>query len=226
MLPTRNGSIKFFRFRGIDVFVHWSWFLVAMFSVYDPRENYASPIWVALEYLALFAIVLMHEFGHSLACRQVGGQADQIILWPLGGVAYVNPPQRPGATLWSIAAGPLINVALLPILTFLYFRAGYWHLPAKFVDLPNFVFSVWMINNTLLIFNLLPVYPLDGGANSSVVVMVLAGSPQEPGYCSSDRNVWCSRIPVHCWLSTLAVAGCHFHLCSVELLERLENRVC
>src|SRR2546429_3733628 len=41
------------------------------------------------------------------ACRQVGGQANQIILWPLGGVAYVSPPPRPGATLWSIAAGPL-----------------------------------------------------------------------------------------------------------------------
>ena len=57
-----------------------------------------------------------HEFGHALACRQVGGSANQIILWPLGGVAYVNPPQRPGATLWSIAAGPLVNVALLPVL--------------------------------------------------------------------------------------------------------------
>ena len=61
-----------------------------------------------------FLIVLLHEFGHALACRQVGGTANQIVLWPLGGVAYVNPPQRPGATLWSIAAGPLVNVALLP----------------------------------------------------------------------------------------------------------------
>ena len=49
---------------------------------------------------------MLHEFGHALACRQVGGQADLIVLWPLGGVAYVNPPPRPGALLWSIAAGP------------------------------------------------------------------------------------------------------------------------
>ena len=69
-----------------------------------------------LEYLALFFIVMLHEFGHALACRQVGGTANQIVLWPLGGVAYVDPPPRPGATLWSIAAGPLVNVALLPIL--------------------------------------------------------------------------------------------------------------
>ena len=57
----------------------------------------------------------MHEFGHALACRQVGGKANQIMLWPLGGVAYVSPPQRPGAMLWSIAAGPLVNVVLVPV---------------------------------------------------------------------------------------------------------------
>ena len=72
-------------------------------------------VWPVLEYLALFVIVLVHEFGHALACRQVGGQANQIVLWPLGGVAYVAPPPRPGATLWSIAAGPLVNVVLAPV---------------------------------------------------------------------------------------------------------------
>ena len=61
-------------------------------------------------------LILAHEFGHSLACRSVGGEANRIVLWPLGGIAYVSPPQRPGATLWSIAAGPLVNVALVPVL--------------------------------------------------------------------------------------------------------------
>jgi Zn-dependent protease len=77
-------------------------------------------LWNALEYVTLFGIVLLHEMGHALACRQVGGQANLIVLWPLGGVAYVSPPPRPGATLWSIAAGPLVNVALLPVLYFLW----------------------------------------------------------------------------------------------------------
>ena len=66
--------------------------------------------------------MLTHEFGHALACRSVGGTADNIMLWPLGGVAYVNPPQRPGATLWSIAAGPLVNVALALPLTVAWLR--------------------------------------------------------------------------------------------------------
>ena len=119
MLPTREWSVHLFRFLGIDVFLHWSWFLVAAYEIVNRPKAYSSLVWNLLEYLALFGIVLMHEFGHSLACRQVGGQANQIILWPFGGVAFVAPPQRPGATLWSIAAGPLVNVLLVPVLTVL-----------------------------------------------------------------------------------------------------------
>ncbi|MEN6335110.1 MAG: hypothetical protein ABFE01_12675 [Phycisphaerales bacterium] len=97
MASTNNGSIRLFRFAGITVFLHWSWFLVAYYEVDNRVMHYTSFTWNVLEYLALFAIVLLHEFGHSLACRQVGGRADHIILWPLGGIAYVQPPQRPGA---------------------------------------------------------------------------------------------------------------------------------
>src|ERR1035438_1916368 len=116
MQSVRQGSFHLFRFAGIDLYLHWSWFLVAAFEIENWQGRYSSVVWSLLEYLALFLIVLLHEFGHALACRQTGGTANRILLWPLGGVAYVNPPQRPGATLWSIAAGPLVNVALLPIL--------------------------------------------------------------------------------------------------------------
>src|ERR1700682_92882 len=119
-MPTsRQGSIRLFRFSEIDVFLHWSWFLLAFYEINARKGMYSSIGWNVAEYLALFLIVTLHEFGHSLACRQVGGQANQIVLWPLGGVAYVNPPQRPGATLWSIAAGPLVDVVLVPILSVL-----------------------------------------------------------------------------------------------------------
>src|SRR5467141_3025399 len=119
-MPTsRPGSIRLFRFSGIDVFFHLSWFVVAAYEINGRTRSYSSLTWNVLEYLALFLIVTLHEFGHSLACRQVGGTANQIVLWPLGGVAYVNPPPRPGAALWSIAAGPLVNVVLVPILSVL-----------------------------------------------------------------------------------------------------------
>src|SRR5580765_785788 len=116
-MPTRRGSIKLFQLFGISVYLHWTWFAWFLIRYQMFGERYNSPAWYFAEYLALFVIVLMHEFGHALACRQVGGEANQIVLWPLGGVAYVAPPQRPGATLWSIAAGPLVNVILVPILS-------------------------------------------------------------------------------------------------------------
>jgi Zn-dependent protease len=159
----RKGSIPLFRFAGIDVALHWSWFLVAAFEISGERRAYSSIAWNVAEYLALFLIVLLHEFGHALACRQVGGTANQIVLWPLGGVAYVNPPQRPGATLWSLAAGPLVNVALAPILYVVVALAGSSGWALAMPNLYVLLRTIEYINLGLLIFNLLPIYPLDGG---------------------------------------------------------------
>ncbi|MGE5293286.1 MAG: M50 family metallopeptidase [Solirubrobacterales bacterium] len=165
MASTNEGSIRLFRFAGITVFLHWSWFLVAYYQMNNRIGDYASSsfLWNALEYLALFAIVLLHEFGHSLACRQVGGRAERIVLWPLGGMAYVQPPQRPGAMLWSIAAGPLVNVVLAPVL----YLVGLLMVNSGTAEAwPNgfgLLKAVMFINFGLLIFNILPIYPLDGG---------------------------------------------------------------
>src|SRR5271157_741656 len=162
MLPTRQGSIRLFSLLGIDVFLHWSWFLVALYEIYARLHIYSSFLWNGLEYVALFGLVLMHEFGHALACRQVGGRAEQIILWPLGGVAYVAPPQRPGAMLWSIAAGPLVNVVLAPPLVLLLLAGASLGWPEAMPDGFRFVQAICLTNLALLVFNLLPIYPLDG----------------------------------------------------------------
>src|SRR5215831_11568256 len=116
MIGLRGNAIRLFQFAGVDVSLHWSWFLVAAYEIGNRANAYSSLTWNVLEYIALFLIVLLHEYGHALACRQVGGVANQIVLWPLGGVAYVSPPPRPGATLWSIVAGPLVNLVLVPVL--------------------------------------------------------------------------------------------------------------
>jgi Zn-dependent protease len=163
-MPTsRQGAIRLFRFSGIDVFLHWSWFLAAVYEINVGFGRYSSVSWRIAEYLTIFFIVTLHEFGHSLACRQVGGRANQIILWPLGGVAYVDPPPRPGATLWSIAAGPLVNVALVPILLTLGKLSRVLGLVATMPDFHQLLRAVFSINLYLLFFNILPVYPLDGG---------------------------------------------------------------
>ena len=161
-MPTRQGSIHLFRLFGIDVYLHWAWFLAAVYF-FNQAKGYSSPVWSVLECLSLFLIVLIHEFGHQLACRQVGGRTSQIILWPLGGVAYVAPPQRPGAQLWSIAAGPLVNVILFPILGALALLGGYLGWDETIPDLFRFLSNLCVINLVLLIFNMLPIYPLDGG---------------------------------------------------------------
>jgi Zn-dependent protease len=158
-----GGTIRLFKFSGIQVYLHFTWFLLLAYELTQRIGVYSSQVWAAYEYLALFGIVLLHEFGHALACRQTGGTADQIVLWPLGGIAFVNPPRRPGAVLWSIAAGPLVNVVLLPILTIVLAMVRPGAGTAEPSDLYLLVWHIWVINIALLIFNLLPIYPLDGG---------------------------------------------------------------
>ena len=163
MIRLQRGSLRLFQLAGIQVYLHWSWFIVAALAIMWRRDQYSSLLWNTAEYVALFIIVLMHEFGHALACRQVGGQANQIILWPLGGVAFVAPPQRPGATLWAIAAGPLVNVVLLPLAGLAVLASYRLGLAAQWPDFHAFLWTLVIINVLLLLFNLLPIYPLDGG---------------------------------------------------------------
>ncbi|MFT5687090.1 MAG: Zn-dependent protease [Myxococcota bacterium] len=154
-----SGSMRLFAFRGIDVYLHWSWAVIGLLEIQWRADQYSSIVWNITEYIALFGLVLMHEFGHALACRSVGGEARQIMLWPLGGVAYVRPPPRPGAHLWSIVAGPLVNLLLVPVTLVLWFLLR-GHLSA---DFETMLITLSVINGGLFLFNILPIYPLDGG---------------------------------------------------------------
>src|SRR5207248_1540822 len=136
----------------IQVYLHFTWFIIAALEITRFASRYHSPIWGAAEYLALFLIVLLHEFGHAFACRQTGGQADRIVLWPLGGVAFVQPPPRAGAYLWSIAAGPLVNAVLFPFLMFATFVAVRQQWRMTHPDLLHFVVSVFYVNGAFLFF--------------------------------------------------------------------------
>jgi Zn-dependent protease len=158
-----KGALPLFRLAGIRVYLHFTWFIVAALEVTRFAHRYHNPVWAAFEYLALFGIVLLHEFGHALACRQTGGQADTIVLWPLGGIAFVTPPPRPGAYLWSIAAGPLVNAVLFPLLLFAVAASVLLNWRSVHPDFYNFVLMIFLMNGVLLLFNLIPVYPLDGG---------------------------------------------------------------
>ncbi len=156
----QGGAFRLFRVAGIDVFLHWTWLVAALYSI-QSREG--TPFWRVAEYVSLFGIVLLHEFGHAFACRSVGGTADRILLWPLGGIAFVSPPPRPGAVLWSIAAGPLVNVVLAPILFGGLAAAKISGWETNYHDAFTFLDGIAWLNAGLLIFNLMPFYPLDGG---------------------------------------------------------------
>lgn len=203
--PPPEGSLRLFRFSGIQVYLHWTWFLVAGYSVTNRQGYYSSIAWNVAEYLALFLIVLIHEFGHSLACRSVGGVADRIVLWPLGGVAYVNAPRRPGATLWSIAAGPLVNVVLIPVLFGAHLLAQQTGMLDGNPDLHRFLLTLRTINFWLLVFNLLPIFPLDGGQilqsllwfgvgeTKSLLIATVIGFVGAAGlalYAFAQRSIW------------------------------------
>ena len=158
----RNGALRIFRLFGIDVFVHWSWLIIVYIDYQSPWGQFTSPIWNLFVILGLFAIVLTHEFGHQLACRSVGGTANTIILWPFGGIAFGQPPWKAPAMLWTVVAGPLVNVVLWPILLLLQHATVTGLLPVS-ANIAVFIHQMYVINLILLVFNILPIYPLDGG---------------------------------------------------------------
>ena len=122
----------------------------------------------------LFIVVLLHEFGHCFAARWVGGDADEIVMHPLGGLALASPPRRPLPTFITVAGGPAVNVVICLLCgAILWLLTGWlpWN-PFRFQPIGSFAswFNVWwyagwiyQISYALLIFNLLPIYPLDGG---------------------------------------------------------------
>ena len=123
----------------------------------------------------LFGIVLIHEFGHCFGARSVGGDAENILMWPLGGLAYAHAPMTPWAQFVTVACGPLVNLVFCVIsgvyvfsqtqmaeLIFLNPFAGIY-LPPQELSLLGLVWVFYQVNLLLLCFNLLPIYPMDGG---------------------------------------------------------------
>jgi Zn-dependent protease len=128
---------------------------------------------------ALILMVLLHEFGHCLACRWVGGQANEILMWPLGGLAYTQPPNTWQANLVTTVGGPMVNVMFLivtmPVLWMItgdfwgvsapnpFDMRGMQQLEVSKSTLRQALFALNYVNAVLLLFNIVPMFPLDGG---------------------------------------------------------------
>lgn len=169
-----SGSLPLFTLSGIRVRMHASMALfIGLILLLGAGDGYTMDHRIT-SMTVLFAVVLVHEFGHCLMARWVGGSADDILLWPLGGLAMAMPPRRPWPTFWTVAAGPLTNLLICALCATGVYLLTHVTVPHSLTSaqwLPNFswrtpAFYLWyiyLVSAFLLFFNLLPIYPLDGG---------------------------------------------------------------
>ena len=146
---------------GIDIRLHWSFFLLPIYVYFMAagESQVAALTSVALVF-AVFGCVLLHELGHAFAARQFGIGTRDILLLPIGGVASLQRmPRNPFQELWIAIAGPLVNVviaiALFAGLTFSPFTLG--------SAVAEFLTILAAANLFLVVFNMIPAFPMDGG---------------------------------------------------------------
>ena len=164
-----NSSFELGRIAGIRVGVHWSWLAVLALIVWSlgsgvfPAENpgleqstyYAMAVAAALLF---FASLLLHELGHALQARRDGMTIDGITLWLFGGVArFLGMFPSAGAEFRIAIAGPAVSLVLG-----VAFVAAAWLLPLT-ASVDGVLAWLGFTNVILLLFNLLPALPLDGG---------------------------------------------------------------
>jgi len=181
-----SGSVPLFVAFGIRVRAHASLivFIVITLLLSDIGAQNA-----VVSMTILFGSVLLHEFGHCFAARWVGGHAEEILMWPLGGLASVDPPHRPLPSFITTAAGPAVNLVIC-ILTgtaiAVLNRSAYavpWfpvqrglrsYIPHDWTT--YYLWWIFLINYALMLFNLLMVfYPFDGGRMVQEILWAIYG---------------------------------------------------
>lgn len=162
--PSWSYSIG--RFLGIDVFVHGSFLILVAFLGLSQFAATGSATGAAVGMLALFAVfacVLLHEYGHALAARRYGIETKRITLLPIGGIAQLERmPEKPREQLVVAFAGPLVNLVLATVAFGLHSFSGTLGLTTGASVEAALMFLVW-VNVAMFVFNLLPALPMDGG---------------------------------------------------------------
>ena len=167
-----GGALKIGRVAGIDLKVHWTFFLLLAFFAfagYQGGGGLANALVTALVIVALFVCVVLHEYGHSLVAQRLGIEIEDITVLPIGGVARLKSlPERPIDEVKIAVAGPLVNVVLAPIFFAVALLLGAGPLDiANIVEGGNSLGQIFaylgFINVSLVVFNLIPAFPLDGG---------------------------------------------------------------
>jgi len=170
-----SGSVPLFTAFGIRVRAHASLVLYAILVLlFGLGWGF---VWQdrVLNVTVVFGIVLLHEFGHCFTARWVGGEANDILMHPLGGLAYAAPPRRPLPTFLTVLGGPAVNIAFCIVCAGLlwamsgslplnpFYPAPPVHAFRGWLDVYRYTYWIYQVNYSLLMFNLLPIFPLDGG---------------------------------------------------------------
>jgi tetratricopeptide (TPR) repeat protein len=159
--------------RGVDFRFHFSILLSIpiAFYLFHPIDN--REITVALLWLIGFILsIFLHELGHALAAQVTGTEVRSIVIWLLGGITNLSrKSEKPSHNLVIYAAGPMVNMVLAFLCVLFFLIVSYLILPGiRSVEVYlwvqtfiNLSFSLALVNIILIVFNLLPIYPLDGG---------------------------------------------------------------
>lgn len=175
-----NWSIKVTEIAGIPLKLHITFFIIIALGAWQwagrSDDPLAGAVFGALLMIGLFLCVVLHELGHSLTARLFGIETREILLLPLGGVAQLNKnPDQPRHELLIALAGPLVNVVIAVLLVIvgltphvnlfntLLNGQGLLQGLSNEPTLPNLLLWLLSANISLVLFNLIPAFPLDGG---------------------------------------------------------------
>ncbi|MBU0637428.1 MAG: site-2 protease family protein [Planctomycetes bacterium] len=178
-----GGAVKLGRLFDVTIRVHVLFFVLMGYWLITAGAYWQSQLAFCV---MLFTIVLVHEFGHCLGARAVGGYAHDILMWPLGGLAYASAPMRPWPQFVTVACGPLVNVVFCIVSAAVLMAATGTVTavsPNPFAgpsmaltaEWQGYVWLFFRVNYILLCFNLLPVFPLDGGQLFRSIIWPIVG---------------------------------------------------
>ena len=159
---------KLGNFAGIDVYIHATFLLLigwVGFSHWIEHQNWARVLNGIFFILALFVCVILHEYGHALTARKYGIKTRDITIYPIGGVARLERmPEKPIEELRVALMGPAVNVVIAAALfAYLYLTSSLVPLSELTVASGSFLERLMTVNISLVLFNLIPAFPMDGG---------------------------------------------------------------
>ncbi|MEM1010652.1 MAG: site-2 protease family protein [Planctomycetota bacterium] len=175
------GRVRLFQLFGVEVYAHASLLVISLLVILFGTPFGVTPLDRVTFVVVMFGVILLHEFGHIWGARKTGGEGKLIEMTPLGGRAFAEARRGWFPHTFTVAAGPAVNVIICVVCALILYRlVGFAEFgPFSLVDeerlaqeewlspgvlsLSFYLFYIYSISYFLLLFNLLPIFPLDGG---------------------------------------------------------------